>query len=71
MIKKILFLNAAGKEIAQSDMGSGTSGFGGNMTYERTIGLAEDLEKATVRIVAYEKLDAVSVPIDFEIGVGF
>jgi hypothetical protein len=71
MIKKIVFLNAAGKEIAQSDLGSGTTGFAGNMTYERTIGLAEDLDKATVRIVSFEKLDSITVPIDFEIGVGF
>jgi hypothetical protein len=74
IIKKIVFLNAAGKEIVKQEMGSGTSispGPAGRKTYERTIGLAEDVEKATVRIVSYEKLDPISVPIDFEIGVGF
>ncbi len=70
-IKKIVFLNAAGKEIPQRELGSSSFGFGGKMTHERTIGLTEAAEKATVRVVSYEKLESISVPIDFEIGVGF
>ncbi len=76
-IKKIVFLTADGKEIGQRQLGSSNStslapGGGSPMEHHsRTIGLAADVEKATVRIVAYEKLETIVVPIDFEIGVGF
>jgi len=69
-IKKILFLNAAGQEIATQDMGSGTFGRGKQMTYQRMIGLGEAVDRATVRIVAYERTDTASVPVNLEFGLG-
>ena len=38
---------------------------------DRTIGLGQAVEKATVRIVSYEKLETIIVPFDFQVGVGF
>jgi hypothetical protein len=70
-IKKIEFADAGGKAIEQQNMGSGSFGFGGQTTYQRTVGLAKKLDKATVRITHYGKQEAVKVPLELEFGVGF
>jgi hypothetical protein len=67
VIKKLIFLGADGKEIPQQEMGSGTMGFGDQMTFSRTIGLAAAVDKATIRVVHYEKLETINVLI----GLGF
>ena len=76
-IKKIVFLGADGKEIGQHQVGYSSStsparnGGSPKEHHSRTIALSTDVEKATVRVVAYEKLETIVMPIDFEIGVGF
>ncbi len=70
-IKKIEFADASGKAVEQEQMGSGSFGFGGKTTYQRTIGLAKKLDKATVRITHHDKMETVKVPLELEFGVGF
>ncbi len=70
-IKRIEFADASGKAIEQEQMGSGSFGFGDKTTYQRTIGLAKKLDKATVRITHHDKMETVKVPLELEFGVGF
>jgi hypothetical protein len=69
-IKEIAFVDASGQEIKQENLGSGSFGVFGKTTYQRTIGLAKQVNSATVRIKQYEKIEPVAVPLELEIGVG-
>ena len=69
-IKKFMFLSADGKEIPSHDAGSGNFGFGAQMTYSRSFALKEKVDAATIRIVGFEKLDTLKVPVDLAVGVG-
>jgi len=69
-IKSLSFIGADGKVIKSAPAGSGHFGFMGKMTYEKSYGLHEKVEKATVEIEYFEKVEKFIVPIDVSTGVG-
>ena len=48
-----------------------SGGFGGQMTYTHTFGLARKVDRVTVRITYYSQIEPVSIPLDLTLGVGF
>lgn len=69
-IKSVAFFGADGKEIGCTNMGSGTMGMGESVNYERTYGLHKKIEKVTIKITYFQKVEKVLVPIDVSVGVG-
>jgi hypothetical protein len=70
-IKQIAFFDANGKEIKSRRMGWSSSGFGGKMTHQMNYGLEKQADKATSKITYFEKLEALTVPVDLKTGLGF
>jgi hypothetical protein len=69
-IKNFVFLNASGGEIATQLFGDASMAAGGQPTYIRSIGLAEAVDKASLRIVSYESTETVKVPLSVTFGIG-
>jgi len=69
-VKSVTFLDAEGKEIKHSAMGSGRMGFGKKFTYTRSFGLHRKVEKVTVKVEYYSKIETVRMPLDLTVGVG-
>lgn len=69
-IKSIEFLDADGKVIEQQGMGSGSFGFGDEMTYQTNHGLKAKVDKITVRITYYADVETITVPVKIETGLG-
>jgi len=69
-IKSLSFIGPDGKAIKAAPSGSGHFGFMGNMTYEKSYALHEKVDKATVEIEYFEKVEKFAVPIDVATGVG-
>ena len=70
-IKQIAFFDADGKEIKSRRMGWSSSGFGGKMTHHINYGLDKQVDQATAKITYFEKIEAVTVPVDVKTGLGF
>jgi hypothetical protein len=70
-IKEIAFFDADGKEIKSRRMGWSSSGFGAKMTHVVHYGLEKKVDKATTKITYFDKIEAVTVPIDLKTGIGF
>ena len=70
-IRKLTFVGADGKEIKSEESGSGWEGGGdGPTTYSVTYGLAEKLDKATVKVDYWGKVETVTVPVKLNVGLG-
>jgi hypothetical protein len=70
-IKQIAFFGADGKEIKSRRMGWSSSGFGGKMTHQINYGLDKKVDQVTAKITYFEKIEAVTVPVDLKTGLGF
>ena len=69
-IKAVEFLDADGKPVGAQQMGTGSFGFAGNMTYTRSYGLSKRLDAATIRVISYAKTEILNVPLKLSIGMG-
>lgn len=70
MIKSLTFLDPEGKVIKHQRMGSSSMGFAGQMTHEVTYGLAQKVSKLKVKVVQFERVELLKVPLSLEVGVG-
>ncbi len=69
-IKKIAFFDEAGKEIESNKSGWSSSGSKEKKKYNLTYNLLKMVNKVTVKITYFSKLEKIAVPIDRKIGVG-
>ncbi len=69
-IKSLEFVGADGEVIEHQSMGGGSFGFGDEMTYQTSFGLKKAVDKVTVRITYYSKVETYTVPVKIETGVG-
>jgi len=71
-IKSVVFLDKDGKVIPSESVGRGSfSAFGGPPSYTTEYRVKGKLDKATVRVTYFSKIQPIKVPLDLEIGVGF
>lgn len=70
-IKAVAWLGPDGKEIKSHHLMNSTQGNNKGTTYSRTYGLAEKIEKVGVKIVYYDDIETVRLPLSIETGVGF
>ncbi len=69
-IKSIEFLDAKGEVIESADAGSGSFGFNGDYTYNRSWQLASEAKSVKMRISYFAKTDTLKLPAKLEFGVG-
>ncbi len=69
-IKQLEFVGDDGKVIEHESMGSGSFGFGEEMTYQTSFGLKAKVEKVTVRVTYYSNVETLKIPVKIETGVG-
>jgi hypothetical protein len=69
-IHKLVFLDSAGKEIKSRGTGNGSSTFGSKKTYTRTYGLAKKVDKVTIKIDYWGKIETVTVPVKVNVQMG-
>ena len=69
-IKAVEFLDADGKPVGAQQMGTGSFGFAGNMTYTRSYGLSKRMDAATIRVISYAKTEILNVPLKLSVGMG-
>ncbi len=69
-IKEVAFLAADGSPIKHEQTGRGQSGFGGNITYETSYGLAQKVDSVTIKVTFFNKVEELPVPLKMQIGVG-
>lgn len=70
-IAKVEFVDAKGKAVESSNGGSGSFGFGGDMTYSRSWQIASDAKSIKAKVSYYTKTEALKVPCKLEFGLGF
>jgi hypothetical protein len=71
-IKSVVFLDKDGKVVPSESVGSSwASAFGGPRGYTTEYRVKGKIEKATVRVTYFNKIQPMKVPLDLEIGVGF
>jgi hypothetical protein len=68
-IRKLVFLDSAGKEIKSHRTGSGSS-IGSTSTYSRTYGLAKEVDTVTLKIDYWGKTETVAVPVKLNVQMG-
>lgn len=69
-IAAIEFVDAKGKTVESSSGGSGSFGFGGDMTYSRSWQIASDAKSIKARVSYYTKTETLEVPCKLEFGLG-
>ena len=69
-IRKLVFLDSAGKEIKSRGSGNGSSTFGSKKTYSRTYDLAKKVDKVTIKIDYWGKIETVTVPVKLNVQMG-
>jgi hypothetical protein len=69
-IRKLVFLDSAGKEIKSRGSGHGSSTFGSKKTYSRTYDLAKKVDKVTIKIDYWGKIETVTVPVKLNVQMG-
>lgn len=69
-IATVEFLDSKGTAIESSEGGSGSFGFGGDVTYSRSWQIASDAKAVKVRVSYYAKTESVKVPCSLEFGLG-
>jgi hypothetical protein len=71
LIKSVTFLDPDGKPIKHRQSGSMSAGTTGQMQCSRTYGLERKVPKLKVKVVHFERIEPVKVPLAIETGVGF
>lgn len=69
-IASIEFVDAKGKVIESSSGGSGSFGFGGDITYSRSWQIASDANSIKAKVSYYTKTEILEVPCKLEFGLG-
>lgn len=69
-IASIEFVDAKGKTVESSNGGSGSFGFGGDITYSRSWQIASDAKSIKARVSYYSKTETLKVPCKLEFGLG-
>ena len=70
-IRKLVFLDSAGKEIKSRFVSSSkVKAFAGGTTYLRTYGLAKKVDKVTIKIDYWGKIETVTVPVKLNVQMG-
>lgn len=69
-ISKIEFLDSKGNAIESAEGGSGSFGFGDEVTYSRSWQIASDAKAVKVRISYYGRTETVKVPCSLAFGLG-
>lgn len=69
-VKAFEFLDAAGVVLEVSDNGKSSMSMGDRTTYTRSFGLPEKVDAVTLRIVSYEKVETVELPVSIAFGPG-
>ena len=69
-IASIEFVDAKGKTVENSSGGSGSFGFGGDITYSRSWQIASDAKSIKARVSYYTKTETLEVPCKLEFGLG-
>jgi hypothetical protein len=69
-IATIEFFDAKGKAVESSSGGSGSFGFGGDITYSRSWQIASDAKSIKAKISYYTKTETLKVPCKLEFGLG-
>jgi hypothetical protein len=69
-IATVEFVDAKGEAVESSGGGSGSFGFGGDVTYSRSWQIASDAKSIKARVSYYTKTEAVKVPCKLEFGLG-
>ena len=69
-IKSLEFIGPDGEVLELQPMGSGSFGFGDQITYQASYGLKEKVDKVTVRMTYYSAVETLTVPVKIETGVG-
>lgn len=69
-IQAIRFLGADGKAIEHEDMGSGSMGFGGKVTYTQNYGLKDVVKTVKIEADFFAKIEKVEVPLTIAFGPG-
>ena len=69
-IATIEFVDAKGKAVESSSGGSGSFGFGGDITYSRSWQIASDAKSIKAKISYYTKTETLKVPCKLEFGLG-
>jgi hypothetical protein len=68
-IRKLVFLDSAGKEIESCMSGSGST-IGPTCTYSRNYRLAKEVDKVTIKVDYWGKTETVTVPVLFNVQMG-
>ena len=69
-VKAFEFLDAAGVVLEVTDNGKSSMSMGDRTTYTRSFGLPEKVDAVTLRIVSYEKVETVELPVSIAFGPG-
>jgi hypothetical protein len=70
-IRKLVFLDSAGKEIKSRYAGGGKhSAFGSTSTYSKRYELEKKVDKVTIKIDYWRKIESVTVPLKLNVGLG-
>jgi hypothetical protein len=70
-IAKVEFVDAKGNAVESSSGGSGSFGFGGDVTYSRSWQIASDAKSIKAKVSYYSKTETLKVPCKLEFGLGF
>ncbi len=69
-LENVVFIDAHGKEVETSPAGSGSFGFGGDMTYSKVYQFkGNPAEIAKAKITYFQKFEAVQVPVEVKFGM--
>ncbi|MFO0976367.1 MAG: hypothetical protein U0996_08205 [Planctomycetaceae bacterium] len=69
-VAKVEFLDAKGDVIESAGAGSGSFGFGGDVTYSQSWQIASDAKAVKARISWFNKSESVKLPCRLEFGLG-
>jgi hypothetical protein len=69
-IASIEFVDAKGKTVESSSGGSGSFGFGDDVTYSRSWQIASDAKSIKAKVSYYTKTETLKVPCKLEFGLG-
>ena len=70
-IRTLTFVGADGKEIKSGITSRSSFSFGAGGNWDVTYGLGAVVERATIRVEYFDRVEVVNVPLDMELGVGF
>jgi hypothetical protein len=68
-VSKVTFIDA-GKEVESSSGGSGSFGFGSDVTYSQSYQIASESKKLDLEVTYFSKAVEVKIPVSLEFGLG-